>query len=330
MIWSSFGRRLVALSGAATVLSAIQGAALSLRNRFTGYTPLYNLNGAMTEGGGTDLSVQHIYDMGDITLPTGASIQHCVMRFAGIARNGDAFETAGAKFISFNMDSYNADAYGAIGTLTLKTGTKEVKALYGRASLESTTGGVGVALVGGVTIDAAAAPTAAWPLQLTLDGAGSASSVGRFVSLGSDQAAKIAAYCIYSDPKIGYQTAFIRAWNSGAGQFLKWQSPDVGAGHIDLFVVEKLGHVRGILGSVGAPTYAFLGDTNTGMYSTAADEVAFAAAGAQVLRLRAVGGGATTSMVLGVNNTAGVNNVSVTLGAVDSGGAGFRVLRVPN
>ena len=37
-----------------------------------------------------------------------------------------------------------------------------------------------------------------------------------------------------------------------------------------------------------------------------------------------------TAMTLVVYNNAGVNLVSVTLGAVDSGGAGFRLLRVPN
>lgn len=38
----------------------------------------------------------------------------------------------------------------------------------------------------------------------------------------------------------------------------------------------------------------------------------------------------TTAAKLTVDNSSGINNAAVTLGAADSGGAGFRVLRVPN
>lgn len=41
-------------------------------------------------------------------------------------------------------------------------------------------------------------------------------------------------------------------------------------------------------------------------------------------------GSTATSMLLRVNNNGGDNEVAVTLGAVDSGGAGYRALRVPN
>jgi len=49
-----------------------------------------------------------------------------------------------------------------------------------------------------------------------------------------------------------------------------------------------------------------------------------------VAKLQAAGGADTTGMLLTVNNAAGVNLATVTLGANDSGGVGFKALRVPN
>lgn len=265
---------------------------LATRNRFAGYTPNYNLNGAMVEGGGTNLSVQHIFDMGDITLPSGADKQHCVMRFAGIARNSDAFETAGAKYISFAMDSYNADAYGVIGTVTLKDGNKAVKAIYGRAVIESTDADIGgdyggVGLVGAVTVASGTLATSAWALQLTIDGAGDLPSISsqRFISLGSAETSKNAGYGIIAASNIEFETAFIRAFNAGAAPFLQWQEPNGGGAgvHIDKFVVAKSGQVQAQIGSVGAPTYSFVSDTDTGMYSPTAGDIAFSSNGTQRL-----------------------------------------------
>lgn len=261
-------------------------ALLATRNRFSGYTPNYNLNGAMTEDAGTDLSVQHIFDMGDITLPSGANKQHCVMRFSGIARNEDAFETAGAKFLSFNMDSYNCDAYSVIGQITLKSGNKEIKSLYGRCINESADGGDIVGLVGGVTCSTGAVTNAAWAAELSIDGPADATE-SIFVRLQTDQASKTVNYGIFSQSILSYNSAFIRAFNAGSGPFLWWQEPNGGGAgvHVDKFVVDKSGQVRTQLGSASAPSYSFVGDGNTGIYSPAADTIAISAGGSEALRV---------------------------------------------
>lgn len=43
------------------------------------------------------------------------------------------------------------------------------------------------------------------------------------------------------------------------------------------------------LGTVGAPTYTFAGDTNTGMWSPAADTIAFSEGGAESMRITSAG-----------------------------------------
>ncbi|MCK9212379.1 MAG: hypothetical protein M0P61_16180, partial [Ignavibacteriaceae bacterium] len=47
-------------------------------------------------------------------------------------------------------------------------------------------------------------------------------------------------------------------------------------GNGDLFQVNSTGHVLGIAGTVGAPTYSFTGDPNTGVYSAGANVLGFA------------------------------------------------------
>jgi hypothetical protein len=54
------------------------------------------------------------------------------------------------------------------------------------------------------------------------------------------------------------------------------------------------------------------------------------AGAADLFKLQAAGGADTTGMLLTVNNGAGVNLAVVSLGANDSGGVGFKALRVPN
>ncbi|MFO0399164.1 MAG: fibrinogen-like YCDxxxxGGGW domain-containing protein, partial [Sphingobacteriia bacterium] len=67
--------------------------------------------------------------------------------------------------------------------------------------------------------------------------------------------------------------------NVGIGDASPLAALTVGSG--DLFQVVSTGHVRGILGTVGAPTYSFTGSTNTGIYSPAVGQVAVATAGVQ-------------------------------------------------
>jgi hypothetical protein len=54
------------------------------------------------------------------------------------------------------------------------------------------------------------------------------------------------------------------------------------------------------------------------------------AGAADLAKFQAAGGADTTGMLLTVNNGAGVNLAVVSLGANDSGGVGFKALRVPN
>ena len=77
------------------------------------------------------------------------------------------------------------------------------------------------------------------------------------------------------------------------------------AGTKDVFVtypagrsVYQEGSITAALGSVTAPSYSFVGDTNTGMFSPAADTLAFAEGGAEAMRIDSsgnVGIGATSS-----------------------------------
>lgn len=74
--------------------------------------------------------------------------------------------------------------------------------------------------------------------------------------------------------------------------------------------IEKLesGPLRPNLGSVTAPAYSFTGDTNTGIYSSAADSIDFATAGVRALGIdssqRAFFGGSSATAQVDVNSQA--------------------------
>jgi hypothetical protein len=55
--------------------------------------------------------------------------------------------------------------------------------------------------------------------------------------------------------------------------------------------------VAAALGSVGAPSYTFTGDTNTGIYSPAADTLAFVEGGVEALRITSTGGITSADLV---------------------------------
>lgn len=97
--------------------------------------------------------------------------------------------------------------------------------------------------------------------------------------------------------------------------------------------------------TAASPAFTFATDTNTGMYSSGADIINFSIAGTQRIQIE----GSETSFTYGgaqafkvdSNGTAGntrmlvydVDNATierVSVGAADSGGAGFKVLRIPN
>lgn len=84
-----------------------------------------------------------------------------------------------------------------------------------------------------------------------------------------------------------------------------------------------------LYGTAAAPSYSWDGDLDTGMYRDTADEVAFAIGAAEGMRLRAPADGETAMLVR--RNVGGAFSLQrVSMGAADSGGAGFKVLRVPN
>ncbi|MCE3008876.1 MAG: hypothetical protein LW884_11105, partial [Bacteroidetes bacterium] len=97
--------------------------------------------------------------------------------------------------------------------------------------------------------------------------------------------------------------------NVGIGDASPLAALTVGSG--DLFQVVSTGHVRSILGTVGAPTYSFTGSTNTGIYSPAVGQVAVATNGAARLFVDNTGRVAigTTAPVAGaalqINSTTG-------------------------
>lgn len=79
-------------------------------------------------------------------------------------------------------------------------------------------------------------------------------------------------------------------------------------------------------GAVGAPALRFT-DADTGLFEQAAGNVAVAVNGVESARFSGGGAGETNFMVYDV--TAAVLQ-RVSIGAADSGGVGFRVLRIPN
>lgn len=82
-------------------------------------------------------------------------------------------------------------------------------------------------------------------------------------------------------------------------------------------------------GSTSRPAFSFSGDPDTGLYSVAANTIGVATAGDAVPRLQidANENADETALLVSV---AGAAVIRVSVGAVDSGGAGFRLLRVPN
>jgi hypothetical protein len=85
---------------------------------------------------------------------------------------------------------------------------------------------------------------------------------------------------------------------------------------------------QGPAGSAGTPAFSFSGDPNTGVYNVGADQLGLAAGGALAVQVDAnATAGNTRLLVYDVDN-ATLERVSV--GAADSGGTGFKVLRIPN
>lgn len=81
-------------------------------------------------------------------------------------------------------------------------------------------------------------------------------------------------------------------------------------------------------GLAGDPSFTFDGDTNTGMFSGAADTVGISVGGTEALRVDITATALDTALMIYDTDNATLERV--TVGAADSGGAGFKVLRIPN
>lgn len=82
--------------------------------------------------------------------------------------------------------------------------------------------------------------------------------------------------------------------------------------------------------SGNVPAYGFWGDTNAGLFRAAADSPAISCGTTECARFEDIdtlGAGETALHIYDVDNT---SLDQVTVGAADSGGAGFKVLRIPN
>ena len=100
------------------------------------------------------------------------------------------------------------------------------------------------------------------------------------------------------------------------------------AGSTDYLRVRGDGRTHFHDGTAALPSMSFLNDTDTGFYSQAGNAIGVSANGAEVARFDASAtAGNTRLLIYDVDNGA---LERVTVGAADSGGTGFKVLRIPN
>ena len=78
-------------------------------------------------------------------------------------------------------------------------------------------------------------------------------------------------------------------------------------------------------GTVGAPSIAFTGDTNSGIYNVAADQVAVAVGGLHAGRFDVAADGTTTGLALGPANAGISNNYPLSVALNDTGQTGIDI-----
>lgn len=101
-------------------------------------------------------------------------------------------------------------------------------------------------------------------------------------------------------------------------------------GSIKLSITSGAG-VRYNNGNAADPSRSFLADTDTGPFRVAEDEYGISAGGREAVSFDDVDAADTSTMRLFISDgAASGSKLRVTVGAADSGGAGYRVLRVPN
>lgn len=121
----------------------------------------------------------------------------------------------------------------------------------------------------------------------------------------------------------------IHAVNSTEDEIGYWMLGRGAAGQAPLMTDSTAYTDRFRAGTVGAPGIAIAGDLNTGMFSSGTDALDFAIGGVTGGRLSAPADG-ETALLVRRNVGGGFSTQRVSMGTVDSGGTGFKVLRVPN
>lgn len=115
--------------------------------------------------------------------------------------------------------------------------------------------------------------------------------------------------------------------NSGLGQNAAGELSLITSG-TESVRVDSGGHVLHLAGTAALPSVTFITDPDTGMWLNTFNNLSFSAGGVTVLRVdNSSTAGNTRMFVYDVDNA---TLERVTVGIADSGGAGFKVLRIPN
>jgi hypothetical protein len=296
------------------------------------YAHNYDLNGSGAAG--VDLSVYQYFRAGSVTIPAGK--QANVLRFSGDFSGGTK-----AKGIDFDLSfTDTTDGYSVIG-LARNKGAGGAKSIYGSGKAEAGCTGVVVGVVAATEVDAGVSPSDAIGLQVSMRGTGTPTR-SNGIMIGTDEASQSITHGVLGEDDLHYSDAFIKAFNGGAGAFLKWQEAD---GTI-IFEVVKAGAIVH-RNSAGAELFRTASTGGIDVGSTAAPEKSIGFSNATTrFALQAVTTGNFARIRDDTNardlfrTVGGVNDAiqlwvggalkGVTQGAVDSGGTGYRVLRVPN
>lgn len=136
------------------------------------------------------------------------------------------------------------------------------------------------------------------------------------------------------DPKIAFEVSAITGWSAGIDNsdsdifVIDNSSTTLNAGGQFAITPNATAQVIGQDGTSALPYYSFYNDQDTGIYRFASNELSVALGGVERLRV-STSNSANDIRLLLWDHTANAL-VQVTRGAADSGGVGFRVLRVPN
>lgn len=123
-----------------------------------------------------------------------------------------------------------------------------------------------------------------------------------------------------------YYNFYARAQTGQSTQFLVFHNDTASA---LLYYINVTGEHYSVGGTAALPALSFVGDTNTGVFRQAADVLGLSVGGNEALRVAEPTDGNVALLVR--RNVAGVLSLQqVSMGAADSGGAGFKALRVPN